>query len=119
MRIIINEIHEKKLIKMINEESLYLDKVLKIKGFLDKNLSRADFQQFDSNTGKPSKKQVAAWMNGNEVVRTYTDRQLFDMLQEEFKDILPDKNERDSLIKKVLVAWYNNKIDKNGVIEET
>ena len=43
MRIIINEIHEKKLIKMINEESLYLDKVLKIKGFLDKNLSRADF----------------------------------------------------------------------------
>ena len=58
-------------------------------------------------------------MNGNEVVRTYTDRQLFDMLQEEFKDILPDKNERDSLIKKVLVAWYNNKIDKNGVIEET
>ena len=80
MRIIINEIHEKKLIKMINEESLYLDKVLKIKGFLDKNLSRADFQQFDSNTGKPSKKQVAVWMNGNEVVRTYTDRQLFDML---------------------------------------
>ncbi len=119
MKIIINERHEEKLVKIIKEETLYLDKVLRIKRFLDSHFSRADYQQVDDNTGMPSKKQVAVWMSGNEAVRTYTDTQLFEMLQEVFKDILPDKKERDMLLKNVLVAWYNNKIDKNGVIGET
>ena len=117
MKIIINEKSEKRLIQLIKEESLYTNKVLMVKKFLDDNLSRADYNQNDDETGLPSRKQIAVWMNGNEVIKTYKDQQLIDMIQEKFKNIFDDENECYSFLKKVLIAWYKNKIDKNGVIE--
>lgn len=117
MKIIINEKSEKRLIQLIKEESLYTNKVLRVKKFLDDNLSRADYQQNDDNTGLPSRKQIAVWMSGNEAVKTFTDQQLLDVLQERFKDMFDNEEECYNSLKKIMIAWYKNKIDKNGVIE--
>lgn len=119
MKVILTEEQERKLVKhLIKESYSYPDKVLLVKEFLDQHFSRATYDSEDDN-GKPSEKQVVAWMNSsNEAVKTYTDVQLFEMLQEEFKTILSDTKERDEFLKKIIKAWYNNKIDDNGIIKQ-
>ena len=119
MKIILTEEKEKNLVRYLIKESYnYPDKVLLVKKFLDQHFSRATYDSTD-DSGKPTEKQVVAWMNsGKEAVKTYTDVQLFEMLQEEFKNILADKNERDEFLKNVIKAWYNKKIDSNGIIKQ-
>ena len=89
------------------------DKVKSIKDYLDKNFARAAATIFGED-GKPQIKQVVAWLDEyKQVVKTLTEVQLFYIIQDQFKKILPDKNERDKFIIQVLKDWYNNKITKN------
>ena len=89
------------------------DKVKSIKDYLDKNFARAAATIFGED-GKPQVKQVVAWLDEyKQVVKTLTEVQLFYIIQDQFKKILPDKNERDKFIIQVLKDWYNNKISKN------
>lgn len=89
------------------------DKVKSIKDYLDKNFARAAATIFGED-GKPQVKQVVAWLDDyKQVVKTLTEVQLFYIIQDQFKKILPDKNERDKFIIQVLKDWYNNKITKN------
>lgn len=89
------------------------DKVKSIKDYLDKNFARAAATIFGEN-GKPQVKQVVAWLDDyKQVVKTLTEVQLFYIIQDQFKKILPDKEERDKFIIQVLKDWYNNKISKN------
>jgi hypothetical protein len=89
------------------------DKVKLVKDYLDKNFARASATIF-GNDGKPQVKQVVAWLDDyKQVVKTLTDVQLFYVIQDQFKKILPNKEERDKFIIQVLKDWYNNKISKN------
>ena len=89
------------------------DKVKAVKDYLDKNFARASATIFGED-GRPQVKQVVAWLDDyKQIVKTLTEVQLFYIIQDQFKKILPDKNERDKFIIQVLKDWYNNKITKN------
>ena len=89
------------------------EKVKAVKDYLDKNFARAAATIFGED-GKPQIKQVVAWLDDyKQIVKTLTDVQLFYIIQDQFKKILPDKQERDKFIIQVLKDWYNNKISKN------
>ena len=126
---IINESKRDVLLSAILNESLLggdqSDKVLLVKDFLDKNFSKASSNNglFDENGNRKTDSFVALLDNSKNVLKLLTDRQTFDILQEKFKTILPnqtddDKKQRDKFLKKVLIAWYNDKITKQGSIME-
>mgnify|MGYP000570496343 FL=1 len=126
-KIIINENKRDLLFSVILNESLTdgdkSDKVLQIKDFLDSNFSKAnsDTESFDENGNRKVKSFAALLDSSKNVLKLMTDKQLFDLLQEKFKKILPnsnssERNVRDNFLKKVLIAWYNDKITKEGSI---
>ena len=102
---------------MIKESySLWPAKVELVKDYLDSHFARAKATIIDDN-GRPSFQEVVAWLDDNkQVVKTLTDVQLFYVIQDEFKDIIPDKSERDKFLMSVLKNWYNNKISKNNTL---
>jgi hypothetical protein len=125
--IIISEDKRDLLMSMILQESLTdgdeSDKVLQIKKFLDDNFTKAsnDIGQFDDNGNRTTQSYAALMDKNKNILKLMTDRQVFDLLQEKFKTIMPNADEegkrnRDAFLKKVLIAWYNNKITKNGSI---
>jgi hypothetical protein len=118
MKIIVTESSQKKVLnRLIAEESGYLDKVLLVKSYLDNHFSRQKYSQPSDENGEPFEHDVVGWVDSEgEIVKLFNDYQLFDLLQEKFKNIIADKDERDSFLKKVIIAWYQGKIDKNGVI---
>lgn len=90
------------------------DKVELVKDYLDKHFSRANATIMGKN-GRPETQQVVAWLDDyKQVVKTLTDVQLFYIIQDQFKDILPSSEERDKFLKQVIKDWYNHKISKNN-----
>lgn len=99
------------------------DKVLQIKNYLDANFAKASGggNSFDANGERTRQSFVALLDDAKNVLKLLSDKQVFDLLQERFKSILPNSNEsernkRDEFLKKVLIAWYNNNITKQGSI---
>ena len=89
------------------------EKVKAVKDYLDKNFSRASATIFGKD-GIPQVHEIVAWLDKyKQIVKTLTDVQLFYIIQDQFKNILPDKQERDKFIIQVLKDWYNHKISKN------
>lgn len=88
------------------------DKILSVKKYLDKYFKKGDIDQIKD--GKPSKLEVAIMVSDNgKFLKTLTDKQLFDQVQADFKNILPEKD-RDAFLKDVIIKWYNNKIKDSG-----
>ena len=109
-----NKIHT--LLKAMVKESYggWSEKVELVKNYLDRHFARAKATIMDKN-GRPSFQEVVAWLDDNkQVVKTLTDVQLFYVIQDEFKDIIADKQERDDFIKQVIKNWYEHKISKNN-----
>lgn len=126
-KIIISEDKQDLLMSLILNESLtdldQSDNVLKIKKYLDANFTKAtnDVGTFNDKGDRTTQSYAALLDSNKNVLRLMTDRQIFDLLQEKFKTIMPnstekEKKKRDEFLKKVLVAWYNNKITKEGSI---
>ena len=117
-KIIINESKRDVLLSAILNESLLggdqSDKVLLVKDFLDKNFSKASSNNglFDENGNRKTASFVALLDNSKNVLKLLTDRQT---LPNQTDD---DKKQRDKFLKKVLIAWYNDKITKQGSIME-
>ena len=115
-KIIISEDKEYLLYEEAMLEEMYGgwgDKVKAVKDYLDKNFARASATMFGED-GKPQIKQVVAWLDDyKQIVKTLTEVQLFYIIQDQFKKILSNKEERDKFIIQVLKDWYNNKITKN------
>ena len=115
-KIIINENKE----YLIYEEAVieemfggWGEKVKAVKDYLDKNFSRAS-ATIIGDDGKPQIQRVVAWLDDyKQVIKTLTDVQLFYIIQDQFKNILPNREERDKFIIQVLKDWYNHKISKN------
>lgn len=109
-----NKIHT--LLKAMVKESYggWSEKVELVKNYLDRHFARAKATIMDKN-GRPSFQEVVAWLDDNkQVVKTLTDVQLFYVIQDEFKDIIADKQERDDFLKHVIKNWYERKISKNN-----
>ena len=115
-KIIINENKEHLLYEEAVIEEMFGgwgEKVKAVKDYLDKNFARAAATIFGPD-GRPQIQQVVAWLDDyKQVVKTLTDVQLFYVIQDQFKKILPNKEERDTFIIQVLKDWYNHKISKN------
>ena len=119
--IILSENNIRTLFNAMIKESyaLWPAKVELVKDYLDSHFARAKATIMDDN-GRPSFQEVVAWLDDNkQVVKTLTDVQLFYVIQDEFKDIIPDKNERDKFLMSVLKNWYSNKISKNNTLSVT
>lgn len=116
-KIIIKEGKEKLLYEEAVIEEMFNgwgEKVKSIKDYLDKHFARANATTFGED-GMPTIQKVVAWLDDyKQVVKTLTDVQLFYIIQDKFKKILPDKNERDKFIIQVIKDWYNHKISKNN-----
>jgi len=115
-KIIINENKEHLLYEEAVIEEMFGgwgEKVKAVKDYLDKNFARAAATIFGPD-GRPQIQQVVAWLDDyKQVVKTLTDVQLFYVIQDQFKKILPNREERDKFIIQVLKDWYNHKISKN------
>ena len=115
-KITITEKQEKKIRETAINEIYggWGEKVKAVKDYLDKHFSRANSTIMGQN-GRPENKQIVAWLDDyKQVVKTLTDVQLFYIVQDEFKNILSDKDERDKFLKQVIKDWYNHKITKNN-----
>ena len=115
-KIIINESQESLILEEAMIEEMFGgwgEKVKAVKDYLDKNFSRASATIFGKD-GIPQVHEIVAWLDKyKQIVKTLTDVQLFYIIQDQFKNILPDKQERDKFIIQVLKDWYNHKISKN------
>ena len=114
--LILNEDRLNRLKDKIIEES-FCDTVLLVKKFLDGNFMRGTIEKTgDDGTMKkagifiqlddkhmPTKSNIGA-------------ETLFDMIQDKFSSILPDKQARDKFIIRMIKDWYDNKITKDGTL---
>lgn len=142
MKIIINESSEKRLIKKLIQEEIggWSDKVNIVKDFLDKNFLKATNSTFGED-GRPKLHDIVIWVDKFKQPKQYmNDTDLFYLLQDQFKNILPPDevqdsvndimddaydeaekeikkvthNNRDKFLKQCIKDWYYNKISKNG-----
>lgn|SRR5574344_772199 len=121
MRIItINENKENMLIKHIIKEEIenvgWGNKVLTVKKYLDKNFVRTSSSVI-GNDGQLGKDETVAWVDDKgKVLKILSDKEVFYMLQEKYKNILSNKDERDKFLKQIIKDWYAKKITKNGTL---
>ena len=103
---------EVKLTADVSSSEDLSDKILSVKKYLDKYFKKGDIDQIKD--GKPAKLEVVLMMSDNgKILKTLTDKQLFDQVQTDFKNILPEKD-RDKFLKDVIVKWFYNKINDSG-----
>lgn len=114
----ITERQERLILKSVLDEEYggWSDKVKTVKDYLDQHFSRASATLIGDD-GKPENKEVVAWLDDNkQIVKTLTDVQLFYVIQDEFKNIISDKEARDNFLKQVIKDWYSHKISKNNTL---
>ena len=118
-KIIISEDMEVKLYKRLldednNNNNAYYpdpDKVVLLKKFLDDNFTKGEAPDVDG-MGMPSKTVLITMKgNGTTVMRP---EELFYFMQERFKTIEKDVNDRDKLLKQVINDWIGDKITPEG-----
>ena len=123
-KIVITENQEQILLEQLIMEQTFPvnpNKVLLVKKFLDKNFKRGKINEFGNN-GLPVNVPVVGMLNnpeGTEVVKNLTAKQLFDILEDEFRGMFSNKIERSKFLAKVIQDWYYNKISKEGLLYST
>lgn len=113
----INEGNERQIIQDILAESYYPtgEKVLTIKNYLDGNFQRIQSDDIDEK-GYPKKVNCVMLMSGNQALKPMTMSELLLMLDDKFIKMISDKSDRRKFLMQVIKDWYNNKIDRNGVL---
>ena len=129
-RVIITEEQEKKLIKMLNEEtqvqqipvpkstgkpySIDPDKVLVVKKFLDNNFKKGNLERIGAS-GMPEKVRIVSMFASNgELLKSLYEEDLQDLLIDKFKNMFKDTVCRDLFMKQVMKDWFDNKIGVFG-----
>lgn len=120
-KIKITEKQEQQLLEhLLFEQQFPIDpqKVLIVKKYLDNNFKRGNIAEFGNN-GLPVNNPVVGLLNNGEVVKNLTARQLFDILEDEFRGMFSNKLQRSKFLAKVIQDWYANKITKDGLLSVT
>ena len=120
-KIIITESQEQKLLEyLIMEERFPIQpqKVLIVKAYLDKHFKKGTLNQFGDN-GIPQNIPVVGMLSNGEVVKNLTAKQLFDVLEDEFRGMFSNKIQRSKFLAQVIKDWYANKISKDGLLSQT
>ena len=120
-KIIITETQEQKLLEYLILEKNYPiepSKVLLVKDYLDKNFKKGNLAEFGAN-GLPVNIPVVGLLNNGQVVKNLTAKQLFDVLEDEFRGMFSDKIQRSKFLAQVIKDWYANKISKEGLLSTT
>lgn len=123
MKLIITEKSEKNIIrKLLKEEFSDLsDKVNIVKKFLDSNFIKAS-NSIIGKDGRPTMHDVVIWVDKYKQPKQYlSDKDLFYVLQDEFKNIIGADEDgkhtrRDRFLAQCIKDWFYNKISKNGVL---
>ena len=123
MNIIISEKQEQILINTMLQEAItsgvdYCEARLHIKKILDGRFIKGTISKYDEY-GNPNNEAVVVMVDKDKKpIKPMTDIQLFEYLeaQPEIIDILP-KEERTEFVKETMIAWYENRINKNGTIK--
>lgn len=113
----INEDNERQIIQDILAESYYPtgEKVLTIKNYLDGNFQRIQSDDIDEK-GYPKKVNCVMLMSGSQALKPMTMSELLLMLDDKFIKMISDKSDRRKFLMQVIKDWYDNKIDRNGVL---
>ena len=120
-KIILTEAQEQKLLEYLILENTYPidpNKVLLVKRYLDKNFKKGNLAEFGAN-GLPVNTPVVGLLNNGQVVKNLTAKQLFDVLEDEFRGMFSDKIQRSKFLAQVIKDWYGNKISKEGLLSKT
>lgn len=121
MKIIISENKENKLFQKLITESLidYSNKVLIVQKYLNDNYLKIK-SNYINNNGDVDEQFFVILLDKNKQPTDLklTLNQLFYKIQYRFQNLLSDKNERDKLLKQIIIDWVNNKITKNGTLSK-
>ena len=92
------------------------EKVKIVKNYLDNNFVRAKMPNI-GNDGYPTTTYfVGLKGTDGKICKNMTQEQLFYFLQDKYKNIYLDKDNRDKFLKQVIKDWYNKKITKEGLL---
>ena len=113
----ISENAERDVIANVLTEAFYpeREKVLSIKDYLDKNFTRYENIDVDEDGYPKSYNAVQLIMNG-QPVKPMTMEELLRHLDDKFMNMIRDKSDRRKFLIQVIKDWYNNKIDRNGLL---
>lgn len=113
----ISEDAERDVIANVLTEAFYpeREKVLSIKDYLDKNFTRYENIDVDEDGYPKSYNAVQLIMNG-QPVKPMTMEELLRHLDDKFINMIRDKSDRRKFLIQVIKDWYNNKIDRNGLL---
>lgn len=113
----ISENVERDIIANVLTEAFYpeREKVLTIKDYLDKNFTRYENIDVDEDGYPKSYNAVQLIMNG-QPVKPMTMEELLRHLDDKFMNMIRDKSDRRKFLIQVIKDWYNNKIDRNGLL---
>jgi len=110
MKITISERGRKAILAdRLLRENNYQEMSKIVNRYLDGNFVRADNLTRDG-LGKPERQQCVLWKdsNGQPVDdNPVTDQDLFYILQDRFKDMISDKDERDKFLGSAIRNWYH------------
>lgn len=117
-KILFSESVLERILKENSEDKFYPEtgKVLAVKKYLDKAFIRTTVSDIDNN-GYPVQRRMAGMLGNNgEVVNTLSPKQLFYLIQDRFKNIYSNKEQRDRLLRQVVKDWMNEKLKDDGTL---
>ena len=111
------ELNEEKLFDTILNESYYpiTKQVLLVKNFLDKNFGKEYIEDIDSN-GYPVNRGVVNMILNGVVVKQMQGDEVLSLLDDKFRSIIKDNDDRHRFLKQVLTDWFNNNISPEGIL---
>lgn len=118
MNIIIDENKERSIIGKLLTEIFCpsSEKVNVIKDYLDKHFSKTAMDDIDSD-GYPKKSFVAMMLSSDkQPIKTITPKELLLILDDKFEKAIADKDDRRKFLKQIIIDWFNNKIDRTGIL---
>lgn len=124
-KIKITENQEQQLLEYLIMENRYPidpNKVLLVKKYLDTHFQKGSLSEFGSN-GMPVDTPIVGVLSSvsgdKKIAKNLTARQLFDILEHEFRGMFNDKIQRSKFLAQVIKDWYAGKISKEGLLSKS
>lgn len=112
----VNQINESLKLKVKANFPVDPKKVKHIAKYLDQSFKRGHMHGIGDD-GFPSSMPIVGMIGTDgSILRNMTDKQLFYLLQDRYKDLYDDKNIRDRLLIQILKDWFPKKISKDGLL---